>query len=131
MALVLLFTFYGAGAALVCILVSGWKAASAREYLTRAVILAQEGKFEDARKAALVAVRQNSSYKSNPDVQTLYDIIVLRVGANPDRELERIRLAIPQWPKNKWEKVTGGMPMKVAVVTVIVVEVLLKLLSHS
>lgn len=100
-------------------------------YLSRAVVFAQEGKFEDARKAAQVAVRQNPSCKSHPDVQTLYEIIVLRAGANPDQELERIKLAIPQWPKTKWEKITRGTPMKVAVVTVIVIEVLLKLLSHS
>ncbi len=130
MALVLLIIFFSAVVVFGCILALGWEAASAREYLTRAVILAQEGKFEDARKAALVAVRQNPSYKSNPDVETLYDIIVLRVGANPDRELERIKLAIPHWPKTKWEKITGGMPLKVAVVAVIVIEVLLKLLSH-
>jgi len=122
--------FVLAGIVFGCILALGWEAASARQYLTRATILAREGKFEEARQAILVATRQAPELQVRSDVQVLYEMIEEKsIGKSVD-DFDRLVSGVLQWPQTKWEKAIGGIPLRVAVVIVIAIEILLKLGTH-
>lgn len=127
MATVLLVIIVCATAAFFCLVALGWEAVSAREYLIQAAALAQQRKYDEARKAALVAVHQHPAYKTNPDVQILYEIIMARSTGDSADEIERIRLAIPQWPKTKWERMVAYAPLRIVLIVIIVIGILLKI----
>ena len=106
----------------------GWRARSARGYLLKGVRLAKAGEFVGAREAILIAARQSSAIKADPNVKTLYELVVKR-EPNSGPEIERLRLALVQLPKDRWEKFSEQPAFQVSIFLLVALLVLLKFLS--
>jgi hypothetical protein len=118
------------GATLFWIIVFGGRMAKAKDYLARAAEFAQQHEFEMARKQVLAAVRINPKYRTNPDVQALYEIITAKaVGHDARAAIRQIKSALPLLPKTKTEVIFGSSFFRVLVVLVMIFWLIMRLVD--
>jgi len=80
----------------------------ARAFIVDAINFAAAGQFNEARARVLRAVELNGAYRTNPDVQSLYELIVAHSATSAEAELRRIRDASNQWPLPLFEAIRQG-----------------------